>query len=332
MQLDGMLSDWELGKNMNVVKALQPHRTVCLFLSFIHPLHYLMRRQGTWAFMSAQSLLIPNWLLGIADELESFVHVLVYLAIRFLPSSLSELAAFMDGYFDGHMLRADSNPTCPAIKYICVFNDGELHHIQEPIIFYQSHDEDDHTRHVLQIFFAKVFKVLKARYMVLKADGLTRVVNPLNHDPTPAVPSRPIKIQPFNPFWNKRRAQRPPPVTVDKRRDDSIEDQAAAEAALAKSRETAKLLDNYDFMEKLIEELTSDSVWPADDKGPDRLKEENYAGPRQVQALTKAVHRSTHATGNPGTGPHKSGSKRNVQDAGLPGGSEDRRVKRPNVM
>ncbi|TFK78153.1 hypothetical protein K466DRAFT_440952, partial [Polyporus arcularius HHB13444] len=60
----GILADWELAKHADKKVATQPQRT------------------GTWHFMSAYLLDHPGMPTTIADELEAFVHVLIYGLVR----------------------------------------------------------------------------------------------------------------------------------------------------------------------------------------------------------------------------------------------------------
>ncbi|TBU37709.1 hypothetical protein BD309DRAFT_594715 [Dichomitus squalens] len=82
-----MLCDWDLSKYKEelVLEPTQPDRT------------------GTWAFKSALSLLFPWKRYELSDDVESFVHVLHYLILRYHRTSLrKELKAFVDSYFSDY--------------------------------------------------------------------------------------------------------------------------------------------------------------------------------------------------------------------------------------
>ncbi|KAH9895626.1 hypothetical protein C8Q73DRAFT_444409 [Cubamyces lactineus] len=82
----GLLCDWEISKRINAdVRA--PRQPV---------------RSGTWQFKSATLLNNLDKAVDISDELESFFHVIVYYAIRYLESNLdaTDVADFIDHYFD----------------------------------------------------------------------------------------------------------------------------------------------------------------------------------------------------------------------------------------
>ncbi|KAM5542900.1 hypothetical protein V8D89_003284 [Ganoderma adspersum] len=75
-------------------------------------------RMGTWQFMSVHVLLARTKLVKIPDELESFFHVLVYLAVRFLPHNLGDdlVGNFLHDYFDDYT-DGDDGSLCGPVKY-----------------------------------------------------------------------------------------------------------------------------------------------------------------------------------------------------------------------
>ncbi|KAI0645199.1 hypothetical protein C8Q79DRAFT_757799 [Trametes meyenii] len=80
-----LLSDWELSKFLDDADAgpRQPGRT------------------GTWQFLSANALRDLSKPIIVEDEMESFFHLILYLAIRYLPHNCSAVGPFMEKYFDG---------------------------------------------------------------------------------------------------------------------------------------------------------------------------------------------------------------------------------------
>ncbi|OSD00271.1 hypothetical protein PYCCODRAFT_1414665 [Trametes coccinea BRFM310] len=85
----GILADWELAKRVgkpNTEDApRQPDRT------------------GTWQFTSAMALDNPKKRIVVQDDMESFLHLMLYYAIRFLPHNCRNVGKFMDEYFDGQL-------------------------------------------------------------------------------------------------------------------------------------------------------------------------------------------------------------------------------------
>ncbi|KAI0628959.1 hypothetical protein C8Q77DRAFT_325154 [Trametes polyzona] len=86
-----LLADWELSKFLNDEDSgpRQPVRT------------------GTWQFASAAALADLSKKIDVADEMESFFHLLLYLSIRYLPHNIDNVGKFIEEYFDGHMIKAD---------------------------------------------------------------------------------------------------------------------------------------------------------------------------------------------------------------------------------
>ncbi|KAI1791218.1 hypothetical protein LXA43DRAFT_446977 [Ganoderma leucocontextum] len=82
---DVLLTDWELSKRLDQseMEPRQPDRT------------------GTWQFMSANSLSNPWRVIAVEDEMESFFHLLLFYAIRYLPHNCNDVGMFMEEYFDG---------------------------------------------------------------------------------------------------------------------------------------------------------------------------------------------------------------------------------------
>ncbi|KAI0739889.1 hypothetical protein C8Q80DRAFT_1274918 [Daedaleopsis nitida] len=97
----GMLADWEMSKPLILVdrprEPRQPERT------------------GTWQFMSVAVLSNLKDGVEICDELEAFLYVLIYYAIRYLKSNHGgvSIALFLDNFFDTY--NFDDFDDC----YIC---------------------------------------------------------------------------------------------------------------------------------------------------------------------------------------------------------------------
>ncbi|KAI0663931.1 hypothetical protein C8Q70DRAFT_1049476 [Cubamyces menziesii] len=85
-EMKPLLADWELAKRVDAPEEgpRQPDRT------------------GTWQFMSANALHTPSKRILVQDDMESFFHLLLYHAIRFIPHNCRNVGEFMDAYFDGH--------------------------------------------------------------------------------------------------------------------------------------------------------------------------------------------------------------------------------------
>ncbi|KAI0776256.1 hypothetical protein BD413DRAFT_669404 [Trametes elegans] len=97
----GMLNDWEMSKTraQQELEGRLPDRT------------------GTWQFLSVNALARPAKTIIIQDELESFFHVLLYVAIRLLHHNFDDhhVPQFLREYFDGYIPLITRN-TCGALK------------------------------------------------------------------------------------------------------------------------------------------------------------------------------------------------------------------------
>ncbi|CDO75312.1 hypothetical protein BN946_scf184715.g1, partial [Trametes cinnabarina] len=87
----GLLCDWEMGKTTKVEESFQ--------------LPSQPPRTGTWQFLSADMLSGQPKAVEIPDELESFLHVLLYYALRYLNSNCPNAAEFLESYFDAYTLK-----------------------------------------------------------------------------------------------------------------------------------------------------------------------------------------------------------------------------------
>ncbi|KAI0741133.1 hypothetical protein C8Q76DRAFT_609013 [Earliella scabrosa] len=104
---NGMLTDWELSKHVDDDDGpRQPDRT------------------GTWQFLSA--LILDN--LGkdveITDEMESFLHLLIWFAVRFLPHNCHDVGQFVMRYFDDYM--KDNGEYCCGVAKKAAMNVGSI--------------------------------------------------------------------------------------------------------------------------------------------------------------------------------------------------------------
>ncbi|KAI9061471.1 hypothetical protein FKP32DRAFT_1594454 [Trametes sanguinea] len=93
MKWTGLLVDWELSKPTG--KPALPHPR--------QP-----ERTGTWQFMSSAVLSDHKKDIEISDELESFFHVTLYYAVRYLKSNCTDVGGFIEGYFDTYTVEKDT--------------------------------------------------------------------------------------------------------------------------------------------------------------------------------------------------------------------------------
>ena len=133
-------------------------------MEFSHIAHEDVHLQGTWQFMSVPCLLQEGKAIEIADELESFLHVLIYDASRFVSHNLTRLQAhaFYRTYFDGQSLGADGNAACSLAKRLVV-RTAELTADNVPIVFgdNSSHPLNDLVSDLLTLFQSRLVVYLK---------------------------------------------------------------------------------------------------------------------------------------------------------------------------
>ncbi|KAL7277771.1 LOW QUALITY PROTEIN: hypothetical protein ACG7TL_008714 [Trametes sanguinea] len=84
----GILADWELAKKVKEPEESDAPRQI--------------DRTGTWQFASAMALDNPTKRIVVEDDMESFFHLILYFALRFLPHNCKNVGEYMEIYFDGH--------------------------------------------------------------------------------------------------------------------------------------------------------------------------------------------------------------------------------------
>ncbi|KAI0357251.1 hypothetical protein OH77DRAFT_1451546 [Trametes cingulata] len=167
----GLLTDWELAKPLpregkNDV-ARQPERT------------------GTWQFMSV-NYVESHWTrpVVVADELESFVHVLLFYAVRFLRSTLSDVTAFVIEYFDTFQRNAQSDRRwCSALKTTAMKH-REIEYQGMTLEFQRTTGDIGNP---LNTLLAQLLFLIGARYKVLKFERTLAQTRPEHRQPTAAV-------------------------------------------------------------------------------------------------------------------------------------------------
>ncbi|OSD00263.1 hypothetical protein PYCCODRAFT_1393929 [Trametes coccinea BRFM310] len=118
----GLLADWELSKHRDE-EGKDPR----------HP-----DRTGTWQFMSVHTLSNPTVAVQIADELESFLHVMIYCAIRYLPHTCKNVGEFMYKFFDDGIRVGESQYTCGKFKHAVLMEARLRDSNHHPIVFLKS--------------------------------------------------------------------------------------------------------------------------------------------------------------------------------------------------
>ncbi|KAI0327851.1 hypothetical protein GY45DRAFT_1307842 [Cubamyces sp. BRFM 1775] len=112
MRWGGLLVDWELSKPITPqqdapLRARQPERT------------------GTLQFMSVAMLTENSKVVEIPDELESFFHVILYNAVRYLTSNCTNAGNFIEDFFDTYT-ECDGQLFCGEKKETALREKGRI--------------------------------------------------------------------------------------------------------------------------------------------------------------------------------------------------------------
>ena len=132
----------------------------CMFLTMF---------QGTWHFMSAYLLDNLNMPTTIADELEAFLHVLIYGVVRRMRSDdITSIFDFLESYFAGYSVKPKSGVmSCPSAKRDSIVRGCTLTMSEEPIVF-STPDGKLAEEHPINQLIAELLEVFHSRYAILK--------------------------------------------------------------------------------------------------------------------------------------------------------------------
>ncbi len=124
--------------------------------------------------MSAYLLDHPGMPTTIADELEAFVHVLIYGLVRRMQSTLSSIQKFLDVYFAGcSFVAEDERVSCPSAKRDSVVDRAVLRMSRQRVIFCTP-DRKLAERHPINYLISELFQILHSRYVVLTWQSLPK--------------------------------------------------------------------------------------------------------------------------------------------------------------
>ncbi|KAI0753068.1 hypothetical protein C8Q80DRAFT_1335140 [Daedaleopsis nitida] len=273
----GILNDWEMSKRVPAVEAAsgdrQPDRTV-----------------GTWQFMSAHALNDRYRAIIIPDELEAFLHVLLYYAIRFLPHNCPDAAVgnFLYHYFDDFTHGAH-HFTCGPMKYEAM-RQGM---IDITLLARGSADEDKATQpqqillmftmpnssaeHPVNVIISTLLKWFAAYYALDDAQDDTSSGDTTGTSHKKAVTPKAVTPKAVSAWLSKHlgkagtsqttAAPQPPPP------------QAKGKASKEGNEALAKNLQTHDAILGLLARVLSQD-FPDDDKCADKRPKDGYAPPK----------------------------------------------------
>ncbi|KAI1784468.1 hypothetical protein LXA43DRAFT_1042241, partial [Ganoderma leucocontextum] len=288
----GVLSDWEIAKALpkdDSNKARQPHRT------------------GTWYYMSVYSLTYPRLPVSIADELESFFHVLIYLAVRLLRTSSLNIGGFIDSYFEAFELDCNNRAICGSLKKE-IIQTGSLMWNEKPIRFLSAPPSEDQGVQLqddseclspLNDIVAKYLAYFEARYAVLKYESqakkgdpkplpsLQTAIEAATSSSAAAARAREIRLarEQAMGLHDPSESDSPDPVPTPDSHRPKKPPQSVYEMA-------GKLSDHDAVLKMLVKEART-RVWPSDDYAGDQLV--GYI-PRELQSTAKRARLQVQST------------------------------------
>ncbi|KAH9923940.1 uncharacterized protein BXZ73DRAFT_79341 [Epithele typhae] len=164
----GILTDWEMAKRAGIKVARQPLRT------------------GTWAYMSSLCQKDATRPIGIDDELESFLHVLLFEGALFLCHNWEGpvVEAFVNDYFDGDIPGASGGRTCSFSRNLCL-SKGIITVGSGPNLAFHSLGEDGKEihQHPLNELLKWLLRLFQARFLVDEWDKRPATVTEPTENP-----------------------------------------------------------------------------------------------------------------------------------------------------
>ncbi|RPD57730.1 hypothetical protein L227DRAFT_577714 [Lentinus tigrinus ALCF2SS1-6] len=281
----GMLTDWELSKRTNANAPGTAHQP---------------GRIGTWEFMSVYILNNKDMAPQLPDELEAFVHVLLYYAIRFLPHNCNDVGEFVRSYFRGYVKdgceyfsgRAKKEAMgmgridlAGDKKLVFYYSDVAADNASTPAAHPSSsamEDEDALEEHPLNQLLDALLQCFKARYALLKlpAGGPPIAAQQL-HSPTDAIEAM---------FAKGYDEDGSIPATVEEVGKSS----SAEPNSKSYKKHADKLQSHKTFYELVGSFFLRGYVWPNNDKIQDQLGEDSH--PKEEDKSTSALESMTLPT------------------------------------
>ncbi|KAL7277934.1 hypothetical protein ACG7TL_007882 [Trametes sanguinea] len=307
---EGVLTDWELAKEIPV---RDPSKSETPKEVPRQP-----ERTGTWQFMSVAYVENhPNWPVTVADELESFFHVLLFYAVRLFRHNISNVSFFVADYFDKFTVSGDVKRRCSIAKKMAM-NEGIIKVSRWNPLQFKFPDGQVHTD--LNDLLNNLLQYFKARYEVLAWESRKSQVTPRPSD----APASPAPSQPS--FGMKRLQQFGKYRQVDVGTAQQAEGEPSDE-----TKACAKQLDGHSvFIANLVKavdpgrEATDRApVWPEMDVVPERRY--NPYDPRVLASMANKMYTpsagattTTDPDGAPARKKHRTGDVSEPTQVSIP--------------
>ncbi|PIL22388.1 hypothetical protein GSI_15076 [Ganoderma sinense ZZ0214-1] len=280
----GLLNDWELSKecvDWELSKECVDWKT--------QGGGRQLDRTGTWQFMSVHALLKNTKLIEIPDDLESFFHVLVYFAVRFLPHNLADklVGHFLYSYFDDY---SDGEPgfICGPLKYNAIkrgvidlttitgSGGGDEAQTEQPLMFLEPYpaaaaplDDMDTTENGKSV-------AAKTHPVNALVTDLLRAFQAFYARDAPEVPEQAAFDDPFGiapgvlAKLKRRKAQKAALAGTSGAKPPSVMGYPTVDPEVA-----AKIESHAAILDVITDHLTG-STWPKLDKGEDKKPKGGY--------------------------------------------------------
>ncbi|KAI0641602.1 hypothetical protein C8Q79DRAFT_929659 [Trametes meyenii] len=284
---NGVLTDWELAKVVpkdgSQQRARQPERT------------------GTWQFMSVAYVKNHPAAVTVADEMESFFHVLLFYAVRLLNHNIELVPAFVVDYFDTHTAKKGRGQrACSHLKTTTMHNGKLVTDNGTRIHFYVDSSKKIHA--TFEKLLAMFLRCFRARYEVAEWSDYVKEMEQSRL-------SSSKEEQPFdrNPFRRKKMSSQLPDFVAGNSTSHMEEPSDATKAVAARLDDHSKMLGAICYFidtPATPQDGSSDIKWPQADVVTDRLSDSGYDPRPNILALEELeknieAHESANMDGPP---------------------------------
>ncbi|PIL33397.1 hypothetical protein GSI_04018 [Ganoderma sinense ZZ0214-1] len=266
----GLLNDWELSKAFEDGKTKEGSRQ--------------LYRTGTWQFTSVHALTNFSRIMTVSDDLESFFHVLLYFAIRFLPHNATAVVRellyhYFDEYTNGRPGQTSGSTKFMAMHHGVIditrytgTNIDEDQKVIDPYLKFlwpgrQSTNESAPVKsHPIDRLINELLQWFKALY--------ARDIKDAPEDAEPTDQADAVSGAASLALLGMKG------VEMTNRTPISSNVQETSEADKQKQLELAQKLETHDAMVELLLRYIQQMKWPAKDKGHDKKPKNGYTPPK----------------------------------------------------
>ena len=293
VRVAGLLADWEMAQD---VSGSRTHRQSECTAGVFSPDCWELtdeELQGTWQFMSVALLNAWKGMMELTDDLESFLHVITYHAVRYQKSNVTDVANWLRQYFDDYFPSGDDY-FCGTVKSYSVRHGSLTTVDNQPLTF--NSPLDALLQDLLQSFEAHYAILDYDRYLRTRGSGLAPLpsAKPGTGPARTSFPESPTSIHPS--------------TTLDVYSDDDEDDDydgielgpgAAREPTgpkepTAQQRVLAKSVTSHNELLVLLREASNPSLWVRlDDSARDRVPSNWFSRRLEGLMLTIAQTRTS---------------------------------------